>query len=220
MSSQEVRKKVIHAPKHNTIHPLVGNWKGVSASFWIKLSIILCSSPSFFFFFLQFIICSSHRITPIKMSFKVADTETPVDPDTKPIIIMHGLLGSKNNWNSLAKAIHRKTKKKVSRNKWNNPESIILVSLPTYYYYYFLKGLTQGTVTDMVLSSRNQSEKEDRIGKRLFQDWTLRLEVKIHHLWELNPWPSAFKVDMLPTKLTRLAIAFSVLYLFLSKLVG
>ncbi|XP_008471056.2 protein ABHD11-like [Diaphorina citri] len=52
------------------------------------------------------------RITPIKMSFKVADTETPVDPDTKPIIIMHGLLGSKNNWNSLAKAIHRKTKKK------------------------------------------------------------------------------------------------------------
>ncbi|XP_008471054.1 protein ABHD11-like [Diaphorina citri] len=63
------------------------------------------------------------RITPIKMSFKVADTETPVDPDTKPIIIMHGLLGSKNNWNSLAKAIHRKTKKKIARNHGDSPHT-------------------------------------------------------------------------------------------------
>lgn len=30
-----------------------------------------------------------------------------------PIIIMHGLMGSKGNWNSLSKAIHSRTKLKV-----------------------------------------------------------------------------------------------------------
>ncbi|XP_026687823.1 protein ABHD11-like [Diaphorina citri] len=62
------------------------------------------------------------------MSFKVADTAIlPVDPDTKPIIIMHGLLGSKNNWNSLAKQFTGKRKKKVfvvdARNHGDSPHT-------------------------------------------------------------------------------------------------
>lgn len=30
-----------------------------------------------------------------------------------PLVILHGLLGSKNNWNSISKAIHRNTGRKV-----------------------------------------------------------------------------------------------------------
>lgn len=30
-----------------------------------------------------------------------------------PLVILHGLLGSKNNWNSMSKAIHRTTGRKV-----------------------------------------------------------------------------------------------------------
>ncbi|RVE50243.1 hypothetical protein evm_005078 [Chilo suppressalis] len=39
-----------------------------------------------------------------------ADPEGPAHP---PLVILHGLLGSKNNWNSISKAIHRKTGRKV-----------------------------------------------------------------------------------------------------------
>ncbi|XP_066597320.1 sn-1-specific diacylglycerol lipase ABHD11 isoform X2 [Prorops nasuta] len=45
----------------------------------------------------------------------------------EPIIIMHGLFGSKNNWNSLAKAIQQKTDRKVitidARNHGDSPHS-------------------------------------------------------------------------------------------------
>lgn len=37
-------------------------------------------------------------------------TETAGRP---PLVILHGLLGSKNNWNSMSKAIHRTTGRKV-----------------------------------------------------------------------------------------------------------
>lgn len=35
------------------------------------------------------------------------------DADRPPLVILHGLLGSKNNWNSMSKAIHRTTGRKV-----------------------------------------------------------------------------------------------------------
>uniref|UniRef100_A0A8D9F725 sn-1-specific diacylglycerol lipase ABHD11 n=1 Tax=Cacopsylla melanoneura TaxID=428564 RepID=A0A8D9F725_9HEMI len=66
-------------------------------------------------------------INPIQMTFRAPFFDTPLDPDAKPILIMHGLLGSKNNWNSLAKAIQSKTKKKVfvvdARNHGDSPHT-------------------------------------------------------------------------------------------------
>lgn len=35
------------------------------------------------------------------------------DSGRPPLVILHGLLGSKNNWNSMSKAIHRTTGRKV-----------------------------------------------------------------------------------------------------------
>lgn len=40
-----------------------------------------------------------------------ADSE--LDNGQPPLLILHGLLGSKNNWNSMSKAIHRTTGRKV-----------------------------------------------------------------------------------------------------------
>lgn len=39
-----------------------------------------------------------------------SENETSTAP---PLVILHGLLGSKNNWNSMSKAIHRTTGRKV-----------------------------------------------------------------------------------------------------------
>lgn len=39
-----------------------------------------------------------------------SDSENSSQP---PLVILHGLLGSKNNWNSMSKAIHRTTGRKV-----------------------------------------------------------------------------------------------------------
>lgn len=39
--------------------------------------------------------------------------EDAVTTTRPPLIILHGLLGSKNNWNSMSKAIHRATGRKV-----------------------------------------------------------------------------------------------------------
>lgn len=47
------------------------------------------------------------------MSYTSYETTKPNADVDCPVIIMHGLLGSKSNWNSLSKAIHNKTKKKV-----------------------------------------------------------------------------------------------------------
>lgn len=43
-------------------------------------------------------------------SYESTDDETSQRP---PVVILHGLLGSKNNWNSMSKAIHKSTGRKV-----------------------------------------------------------------------------------------------------------
>ncbi|XP_023951058.2 protein ABHD11 [Bicyclus anynana] len=43
-------------------------------------------------------------------SYESTEDETSVRP---PVVILHGLLGSKNNWNSMSKAIHKSTGRKV-----------------------------------------------------------------------------------------------------------
>jgi abhydrolase domain-containing protein 11 len=46
-------------------------------------------------------------------------------PSTCPLVIMHGLLGSKSNWRSLSKSLHAKTGRKVvavdARNHGDSP---------------------------------------------------------------------------------------------------
>ncbi|XP_011633101.1 protein ABHD11 isoform X1 [Pogonomyrmex barbatus] len=65
---------------------------------------------------------------PIKLAYISYETLKESEQNAKePIIIMHGLFGSKNNWNSLSKAIHLKTKRKViaidARNHGDSPHS-------------------------------------------------------------------------------------------------
>lgn len=62
------------------------------------------------YFFLFF------RTAPVKLAYasyeSVKDNEQNGNVE-QPIMIMHGLFGSKSNWNTLSKAIHQKTKRKV-----------------------------------------------------------------------------------------------------------
>ncbi|KAK2585177.1 hypothetical protein KPH14_008675 [Odynerus spinipes] len=71
---------------------------------------------------------NSTIVTPVKLAY--ASYESMKEkPNAKrhPIVIMHGLFGSKNNWNSLSKAIHQKTERKViavdARNHGDSPHS-------------------------------------------------------------------------------------------------
>jgi hypothetical protein len=67
---------------------------------------------------------------------------------------------------------------------------------------FFLRGLTEGTVTAKVLSSRKRREKEDRIAEsQLFRKRALSFKDKIRPGWEPNSRPSAYKADALPTNL-------------------
>lgn len=65
---------------------------------------------------------------PVKLAYASYESmkEKP-NATTHPIVIMHGLFGSKNNWNSLSKAIHQKTEHKViavdARNHGDSPHS-------------------------------------------------------------------------------------------------
>ncbi|KAG5314194.1 ABHDB protein, partial [Acromyrmex insinuator] len=65
---------------------------------------------------------------PVKLAYTSYESVKELKQDVKePIIIMHGLFGSKNNWNSLSKTIHQKTKRKViavdARNHGDSPHS-------------------------------------------------------------------------------------------------
>lgn len=66
---------------------------------------------------------------PVKLAFISYESMKDVTQTSTlfPIIIMHGLLGSKNNWNSLSKTIHKQTGRKVitvdARNHGDSPHS-------------------------------------------------------------------------------------------------
>lgn len=70
------------------------------------------------------------RVIPVKLAYSSYEsTDVDVINNNKkcPVVIMHGLLGSKNNWNSLSKSIHSRTKKKV--NAINNFPIIFRINL-------------------------------------------------------------------------------------------
>ncbi|XP_055635477.1 protein ABHD11-like [Toxorhynchites rutilus septentrionalis] len=52
--------------------------------------------------------CSLQNRSPLELSYTVYD-KTKGDPNTPPVLILHGLFGSKSNWNSLSKAFQQKT---------------------------------------------------------------------------------------------------------------
>lgn len=67
---------------------------------------------------------------PVKLAYasyeSIKDNDQPRSAE-QPIMIMHGLFGSKSNWNTLSKAIHQKTKRKVividARNHGDSPHT-------------------------------------------------------------------------------------------------
>ncbi|RZF39804.1 hypothetical protein LSTR_LSTR000452 [Laodelphax striatellus] len=78
--------------------------------------------------------CESHlrkfstnnkRLGPIKMSYK--EFGASIETSDVPIVIMHGLFGSKMNWNSISKVIHSKLQRKVftvdARNHGDSPHT-------------------------------------------------------------------------------------------------
>ncbi|XP_014481201.1 PREDICTED: alpha/beta hydrolase domain-containing protein 11-like isoform X2 [Dinoponera quadriceps] len=64
---------------------------------------------------------------PVKLAYASYESLKKNEQNLPPIIIMHGLFGSKNNWNSLSKTIHEKTKRKViavdARNHGDSPHT-------------------------------------------------------------------------------------------------
>nr|CAD7438311.1 unnamed protein product [Timema bartmani] len=67
-------------------------------------------------------------ITPVQMSYASFEYTTPnKDSKNPPVIIMHGLLGSKGNWNSISKNIHAMTNRKIvtadARNHGDSPHT-------------------------------------------------------------------------------------------------
>nr|XP_050847965.1 protein ABHD11 isoform X3 [Vespula vulgaris] len=65
---------------------------------------------------------------PVKLAYASYESmKENLNLTINPIVIMHGLFGSKNNWNSLSKAIHQKSQRKViavdARNHGDSPHS-------------------------------------------------------------------------------------------------
>lgn len=65
---------------------------------------------------------------PVKLAYTLYESvHTSTDDAKSPVAIMHGLFGSKNNWNSLSQAIHKRTTRKVicvdARNHGDSPHS-------------------------------------------------------------------------------------------------
>ncbi|XP_047349086.1 protein ABHD11 isoform X2 [Vespa velutina] len=71
---------------------------------------------------------NSNIVEPVKLAYASYESMKENSNVTiHPIVIMHGLFGSKNNWNSLSKAIHQKSQRKViavdARNHGDSPHS-------------------------------------------------------------------------------------------------
>ncbi|XP_032527846.2 protein ABHD11-like [Danaus plexippus] len=49
----------------------------------------------------------------VDLAYSSYENTSDENSKTPPVIILHGLLGSKNNWNSMSKAIHKTTGRKV-----------------------------------------------------------------------------------------------------------
>ncbi|KOC64570.1 Abhydrolase domain-containing protein 11 [Habropoda laboriosa] len=70
---------------------------------------------------------NSDSVTPVKLAYASYESMNETNVSKHPIIIMHGLFGSKTNWNTLSKTIHQQTNRKVitvdARNHGDSPHS-------------------------------------------------------------------------------------------------
>ncbi|XP_026289129.1 protein ABHD11-like [Frankliniella occidentalis] len=71
---------------------------------------------------------SNASLQPIQMAFSsYENTKNPSPESSKVLLIMHGMMGSRSNWNSLSKVLHNKTMWKViavdARNHGDSPHS-------------------------------------------------------------------------------------------------
>ncbi|RZC40541.1 Abhydrolase 6 and/or PGAP1 domain containing protein [Asbolus verrucosus] len=67
-------------------------------------------------------------VEAVKLAYaSYESTNSPSDLDPAPLIVKHGLFGSKSNWNSLCKVYHNKTNRKViavdARNHGDSPHT-------------------------------------------------------------------------------------------------
>lgn len=74
-------------------------------------------SYKYTYIFLYFNILINYHfssVIPVKLAYVSYESMSGKSNAPKqPVIVMHGLFGSKNNWNSLSKAIHQQTARKV-----------------------------------------------------------------------------------------------------------
>lgn len=56
---------------------------------------------------------TSENADAVDLAYASYESTDDTDSSRPPLVILHGLLGSKNNWNSMSKAIHRTTGRKV-----------------------------------------------------------------------------------------------------------
>lgn len=71
---------------------------------------------------------SNSSLQPVQMAYSSYEyTKAPPPSDPKHLIVMHGMMGSRSNWNSLSKVLHTKTLWKViavdARNHGDSPHS-------------------------------------------------------------------------------------------------
>lgn len=68
------------------------------------------------------------RKSPVKLSYTLYDNN--VTPNKSPIVIMHGLFGSKSNWNTLSKSLNQQTQRKIiaidARNHGSSPHTPVM----------------------------------------------------------------------------------------------
>lgn len=74
---------------------------------------------------------------PITMAYNSYEATSATENNANPVIIMHGLFGSKQNWRSICKALHAKS---IPCRKVNDIQHRVLMFLPTIpkvssYYY-------------------------------------------------------------------------------------
>lgn len=91
---------------------------GFSRNFNVKIAQFVCAPNRDY----------STKVAPVTLSYaSYESTNSPSENDPAPLIVKHGLFGSKSNWNSLCKVYHKETQRKViavdARNHGDSPHT-------------------------------------------------------------------------------------------------